>query len=103
MNKEGMECPECHYAGYKYYVERDPPQTIDGIPVYDCREVPVVIKTPLGYLCRLCRYEWKENGTSVAQEGIDQLAVSFRKWGKDHTKTHGSKEVENRNKGFIPR
>ena len=98
MSEENAGCPECRYVWYLRYEEVEIPQTATGIatdeedPIYEKKEVPVAVKTPRGYLCRLCRHEWKEDGTPVDRETIEQSVASFRKYGPlAHTEIHGLK------------
>jgi len=89
MTEKDIECPECHYTWYKYYTEANN-QENEEIPTYSSNEVPVVVISPRGYLCRLCRYEWRKGGTPVDQETIEQSIASFRKHGKEsHAEIHG--------------
>ena len=83
MSDEPNGCPECHYVWYKYYEEIEIAQMGEEEPLYEAMEMPVAIRTPRGYLCRLCRHEWKEDGTPVDQETIEQNITSFRKHGKE--------------------
>lgn len=110
MMEKGIECPECHYTWYKYYKKAEPAQPEDLFPLYHSVEVPVVIITPLGYFCRLCRHEWRKSGMPIEQEEIDKNIISFRKHGKalkEEMKSipeqDKSPRKRDRNEGFIPR
>ena len=87
MSENSIGCPQCHYMWYIYYSEVKIPQTAfysgEEVPLYESIELPVAIKTPRGYLCRLCRYEWKSDGTPVNKEIIEQSIASFRKHGEE--------------------
>lgn len=102
MSKKWTECPECHYAFYKYYEETDIQEVvIDETHNYESEplvatEVPVVVKIPRGYLCILCRHEWDEDGVPIEEEVIAKSIASFRKYGKkNHAKIHGLKGSTN--------
>ena len=95
MSEKWAECPECYYAFYKYYEETDMTAE-DGSPIYNATELPVVIKTSLGYLCRLCRHEWDDDGIPIEAEVIAKSIASFKKYGKkSHAEIQGLKGSTN--------
>lgn len=102
MSEKEIECPECHYSTYQYYTKTDPPRTDinpatgEEIPIYERNEVPTVIRTTFGWLCRLCRYEWGEDGNPVDPELVKKRALETRRHGKElHEEVHGLKGSTN--------
>jgi len=63
------DCPECGLKWYLYYPDKDSDEHI---------EFPVVIVTPFGWLCRVCRYEWRRDGTPVHQDEVEELIKKWR-------------------------
>jgi len=67
--EDWKDCPECGLKWYLYYSDKDSDEHI---------ELPVVIATPFGWLCRVCRYEWQRNGEPVNQEEVEELIKKWR-------------------------
>ena len=62
-------CPLCGNSIYRYYGEAEGTNT-DDFPIYPYYEIPATTKTPFGWLCILCRYEWYDSGEPVNVEDV---------------------------------
>jgi len=114
MSEKEIACPECHYSTYQFYTKTDPPRvdidpkTGKEIPIYERNEVPVAVKSVFGWLCRICRHEWKDDGNPVDPEKSRTHALKIRQHGKElHKKVlepqNKTTKTRDRNEGFIPR
>ena len=81
-DEKWKECPECHYAWYRYYGETKDATDVE-FPIYPYYEIPVITKTPFGWLCIFCRYEWHDDGTPVNLEDVKEYALKTRHRGKE--------------------